>query len=83
LSWCFSSACSGAVCAPGADRRAPRRQWSATGIWAPGAIQVHPPHLWAPWQLLAGFLLHLLAWIAGAFEAWWLLVSGKPLPWPR
>ena len=58
------------------------RQWSATGIWAPGAIQdsircTYQRH----GRLLAGFLLHLLAWIAGAFEAWVALrFMGSPLP---
>jgi glycosyltransferase 2 family protein len=58
------------------------RQWSATGIWAPGAIQDSIRRTYERHgRLLAGFLLHLLAWIAGAFEAWIALrFMGSPLP---
>jgi putative membrane protein len=58
------------------------RQWSATGIWAPGAIQESIRRTYGRHgRLLAGFLLHLLAWIAGAFEAWVALgFMGSPLP---
>ena len=58
------------------------RQWSATGIWAPGAIQDSIRRTYERHgRLLAGFLLHLLAWIAGAFEAWVALrFMGSPLP---
>jgi putative membrane protein len=58
------------------------RQWSATGIWAPGAIQESIRRTYERHgRLLAGFLLHLLAWIAGAFEAWVALrFMGSPLP---
>jgi len=58
------------------------RQWSETGIWAPGAIQDSIRRTYQRHgRLLAGFLLHLLAWIAGAFEAWVALrFMGSPLP---
>jgi len=57
------------------------RQWSATGIGAPGAIQESIRRTYERHgRLLAGFLLHLLAWIAGAFEAWVALrFMGSPL----
>jgi glycosyltransferase 2 family protein len=58
------------------------RQWSSSGGWSAGIIQdaihgIYERH----GRLLAGLLLHLLAWIAGAFEAWIaLLLMGSPLP---
>jgi putative membrane protein len=57
------------------------RQWSASGGWAPGDIQdtirrIYDRH----GRLLAGALLHLVAWIGGAFEAWVALrLMGNPL----
>jgi len=58
------------------------RQWSSNGGWSAGTIQhvilqTYERH----GRLLAGFLLHLLAWIAGAIEIWIaLMFMGIPLP---
>jgi putative membrane protein len=57
------------------------RQWS-NGGWSAGTIQhvilqTYERH----GRLLTGFLLHLLAWIAGAIEIWIaLMFMGRPLP---
>jgi putative membrane protein len=57
-------------------------QWSATGGWPAAAIHAAIHRVYANHaRLLAGILLHLLAWIAGALESWIaLLFMGSPLP---
>jgi glycosyltransferase 2 family protein len=57
------------------------RQWTAGAAWAPGAIQQSIHRIYARRHgLAAGFLLHLLCWVASAVEAWLaLLFMGSSL----